>query len=166
MKNLFILFLASLLFWGGYCVVNKIQAKQNYIGYLKRAADANSIEMAKKELSKAITEIERQGLTSGYTSVLWKTPDEDLGFWYDNLKTSLKELSELPVESSGLEKSNMLMKLRETLLDHNKDGDSVTYPKGVFLYPSNTIIAIWGSLSLILTVIFFLIAGIKYDWFG
>lgn len=155
----------SSLLWGGCRIVSEIKAKQNYLGYLKRAADANSVEMAKKELEKAVTEIERQGLTSGYTSILWKTPSEDVGFWYNNLKTSLQELQNLPVNSSPLEKSNMLIKLRETLLDGGKDGDSVTYPAGIQIYPNNGLFAFWGTISIILTVLFFLIAGAKNDWF-
>lgn len=166
MKTLLLIFLLSFLAWIGYRTVEKIQAKQNYIGYLKRAADANSIEMAKVELTKALTEIERQKLTSGYTSILWKTPDEDIVFWYNNLKVSLDELSELPNNSSALEKSNMLMKLRETLLDSDEDGDAVTYPDGIHLYPYNAIVAIWGTVSFLFFIIFFVIVGIREDWFN
>lgn len=165
MKSLFILFLVAFLFWGGYRIVVDIHAKQGYIGYLKRAADANSIELAKTELTKAIAEIERRELTSGYTSILWRTPDEDLGFWYTNLKTSLKELLNLPETSSSLEKSNMLIKLRETLLDSTKEGDDVTYPDGISVFPNNGIIAIWGWGSIILAILFLILWGKREDFF-
>ena len=87
--------------------------------------------------------LEANNLTSGYTSVMWETPDEDIGFWYQNLKASQQELQKLNSDSA-LERTNVLMKLRETLLD---DGEKtkVTIPKGLSVYPYNLR---WGLLSL------------------
>ncbi len=42
-------------------------------------------------------------MTSGYTSILWQTPDEDIGFWYTNLKASQQELQNLQ-SNNALEK--------------------------------------------------------------
>ena len=99
--------------WGITRVVkSEITFERKCKGYLKRAADANTVKLAKEELSKAINYIEAKGYTQGYTSLLWTTPDEDLGFWYANLKSSLDELNTLPGDATSLEKSNMLMKLR------------------------------------------------------
>lgn len=165
MKSLFILFAVIFCFWIGYRTVLDIQAEQNYIGYLKRAADANSIELAKTELSKAVSEIERRGLTSGYTSILYKTPDEDIGFWYANLKTSLEELQGLSKNSSSMEKSNVLIKLRESLLDGGDKGDSITYPSGISVYPNNVVVMLWCVLSFVCAAIFFTITAAQNDWF-
>jgi hypothetical protein len=151
MKTIFWLFAISSLFFVGYRVFKSYEAEQNYVGYLKRAADANSVEVAKSELEKAIDGIEKERLTSGYTSILFKTPNEDIDFWYKNLLVSLRDLRDLPENSSPLEKSNMLMKLRETLLDDNK----VTCPQGISIYPNNTIVSIWGSLSIIIFIFLF-----------
>jgi hypothetical protein len=114
---------------------------QNIGGHLKRAADANSIELAKQELKTALDNIERSGLTSGYTSVLWRTPDEDIGFWYNNIKASYAELNSLSPDASQLERSNTLIKLRETLLDHSGGDEVVTAPDGISRYPNNAIFA-------------------------
>ena len=167
MKSFVLLLLSfiSLLLWGGYRIVASVHAEQDYIGYLKRAADANSVEMAKVELTRAVTELERQRLTNGYTSILYRTPSEDIGFWYTNLKTSLKELQDLPPNSSSLEKSNMLIKLRETLLDGGKDGENITCPDGISVYPLNTAIALWAIISLILGIISFCNLGYKKGLF-
>lgn len=123
-------------------IIKSIQFNQACGGNLKRAADANSVEIAKQELKTALDYMEVNSLTSGYTSVLWKTPDEDIGFWYKNLKTAYNELDSLPENSSSLEKSNMLIKLRETLLDHGKT-DTITVPDGISRYPQN---AFWGVM--------------------
>lgn len=131
--------------------IKNIQFYQGCGGYLERASNANTIELAQKELSIAIAYIEANELTSGYTSVIWRTPDEDIGYWYRNIKTSFNELERLPDNASSLEKSNMLIKLRETLVDHGKSGSHITIPSGISRYPNN---AVYGAL-----IWMFLISG-------
>jgi hypothetical protein len=115
-------------------------------GYLKRAADSNTVDLAKSNLTVALTNIESNSWTSGYTSVIYRTPDEDIGFWYTNLKDSLGELNKLSPEASQLEKTNVLMKLRETLLDKGSSGENITSPDGISVYPYN---ASWAFLAFI-----------------
>ncbi|MGH1435133.1 MAG: hypothetical protein ACRBG0_11805 [Lewinella sp.] len=127
----------------GVRISKGVTFKQNVSGYLKRAADANTIDMANAELTKVINYLEANNLTSGYTSVMWETPDEDIGFWYQNLKASQQELETLNSDSA-LERTNVLMKLRETLLDTGEK-TKVTIPKGLSVYPDNLF---WGILTL------------------
>lgn len=137
----------------GARISKKIQFKQNVSGYLKRAADASTIEIANEELTKVITYLETNNLTSGSTSMIWETPNEDIGFWYKNLKASQNELQNLKSESA-LERTNVLIKLRETLLDTGKR-TKVTVPKGLAVYPNNKL---WGFL--ITTALFSLFIGL------
>lgn len=146
--------LVMLLFWAGIRIVAGISYEQDCGGYLKRAADANTVELADKELSRAVTYIENNQLTSGYTSVIYRTPDEDLGFWYSNLKASQKELQEISPEATQLERTNVLMKLRETLLDDGEKGQSVTQPDGISVYPNNAVLWFIGLLGLLMTCVF------------
>lgn len=107
-------------------------------GRLKRAADANSIVIAQKELNAALSEMESRNMTSGSTHIFYSTPETDVGFWYENIKSSRDELAKIDLEKSSLmEQTNVLMKLRETLLD---EGESVhvTYPSGIARFPNNT----------------------------
>lgn len=131
-------------------IVRGIQFDRGAEGYLKRAADANTVELAESQLRIAIDYIEVKELTSGYTSVIYRTPDEDVGFWYTNLKTSLEELQALDSTSTVLERSNMLMKLRETLMDDGERGASITTPPGISLFPMNIGLAFWGIVSFIM----------------
>jgi len=131
--SIVMLFIVSIV--GGFWSIN---FDRKCSGYLKRAADANTVELAARELDKAIQYMERNELTKGVTSVLYYTPDEDIGWLYENLKKSANELADLPSNATPLEKSNMLMKLRETLLDHGDKGStSVTMPPGIHKYPYN-----------------------------
>jgi hypothetical protein len=120
-----------------------ISMRQNCTGYLELAADANTIEIAKNQLQKSIQYLEQNNLTKGYTSILWKTPDEDIEFWYKNLKESYGELMKVDSTTSSVEKTNLLMKLRETLIDNGSKGDNITVPKGISRYPNN---AMWSIL--------------------
>lgn len=144
MKNAVVLFFLSLIVAIAVSVlliVKNIQFNQNCGGHLKRAADANTVDLAKEELRSALNYIENNGLTSGYTSILWRTPDEDIGFWYNNIKTAYQELDSVP--NDVLTRTNSLMKLRETLLDHGTSEDSITCPDGISKYPNNLT---WGLL--------------------
>lgn len=124
-------------------IVKYVSFNQQCGGYLERAANSNSIEMALEQVSIALEYIEENNFTTGYTSILWRTPDEDIKYWYDNLKTCQDELLSVTPEMSSLEKTNILMKLRESLTDNGKDGTKLIIPDGISRYPNNTM---WGIL--------------------
>ena len=115
-------------------------------GRLKRAADANTVELAEQELNAALINIEKRRLMMGSTHILWETPDTDLDFWYSNLKESRDELRKLPNNASSLERSNMLMKLRETILDSD---EIVTQPPNVSVYPHHKTLALVSILNIV-----------------
>lgn len=154
-----IVFTISLAVYGVTNFFLGVSYRNNVGGHLKRAADSNTVELAKQELRTAITWLEQHNKTSGYTSVFWNTPDEDIGFWYGNLKASLDELEKLPESASPMEKSNMLMKLRETLLDNDAKGTHVTEPKGIKRHPHNLAYGLWLWISAILALIGWIIVG-------
>jgi len=135
------------------CLVRQIQFNQQCGGYLKQAADANSIELAIERLDIALNYIEAHDLTQGYTSVLWKTEDENVEYWYRNIKACRDELVE-NVDASPLQKSNMLMKVRESLTDDGgENGVKITVPPGISRYPYN---AGFGILRIISWIMIFL----------
>lgn len=122
--------------------VKSIQFDQDCGGYLKNAADANSVELASERIGKAVDYIEYNKLTDGYTSVLYRTEDENVGYWYANIKACQRELDSCQ-DATQLEKSNVLMKVRESLTDNGESGTDLTLPKGISRYPHNTL---WGVL--------------------
>lgn len=128
-----------------------IEFQQQCGGYLKQAADANTVELAQERLDLALKYIEEKGYTSGYTSVMWKTEDENIGYWYQNLKACQKELGDAK-DGTQLEKSNVLMKVRESLTDNGKDGTELTIPDGLFKYPHNLLLGIIEIIALLLVV--------------
>lgn len=119
-------------------------------GHMKRASDANTIELATQEMRVVVTNMEQRGMTEGYTSVIYRTPDEDVGYWYDNMNSSLKELESINPNASQLEKSNVLMKLRESLTDSEESGSEIKIPPGISRYPNNLLWVIVGLISIFL----------------
>jgi len=135
----------------------RIILKRGCTGRLKRAADANTIDVAKAELGAALDYIKRNRLDHGHTSVLYTMPDEDVGFWAMNLRTALKDLESVPATATLLERSNVLMKLRETILDDRREsGVSVTVPPGLPWFPNNLVghaVRLLGMLALVASVL-------------
>ena len=96
---------------------------------------------------------EKNGLTEGTVSIFLKDPANDIGFWYQNMKTAYVELENLPEEATALEKSNVLMKVKESLTGNNKNGQFVRHPSGISIYPYNIAYFWWCAISAILAII-------------
>ena len=132
-------------------------------GHLKRAADANTVELALTELDVALQYAETHNLTSGTTAVISPKPDEDIGFWYQNLVASRDELRNLGPSETPLTKTNTLIKLRETLLDDSKSGIDVTVPPGISRYPNNAVFCLYLWIAAIGFVASSIVALIRID---
>jgi hypothetical protein len=160
--------LMMLLFpvWMGYRIYAGIVFDRNCGGYIAQAGNANTIDMAKDSLKKAVDYATKEELTSGYTSIIYTEPDEDVGFWYKNIANSLVELENVQLNASDLEKSNILIKLREALSNHGKgNSESVRVPAGIAIFPHNTFWMWFGVGGLILGIIgfFLFLWGVSRD---
>lgn len=140
-----------------------ITFNQQCEGYLKQAADASTPEIALDRLNIAIDYIEAHNLTSGYTSILWKTQDEDMGYWYNNLITCRGNLEKC-FSSTQLEKDNALMRVREVLTDQGEKGTTLTIPDGISRAPHNTMWAILNTISGIILCLGFMIISVAKSW--
>ena len=132
-------------------IVRSIQFNQNCAGYLKQAADANNPELALERISVALDYIEANNLTDGYTSILWKTEDENVEFWYRNIVACKNELKAC-LGTSQLERKNVLMKVRESLTDEGEKGTVLTIPDGISRHPYNWLWAIINTISFIMLI--------------
>jgi hypothetical protein len=133
----FVLFVSSIGIVGSLAIALtcKIKFDQNCKGYLKRAANASTIELAEKELGTALKFLESQSLTSGSTHTFYFTPACEIDFWYQNLKAAQQDLQTFPTDADLLTRSNQLMKLREAIVDSDEDGPEVVVPPGLELLP-------------------------------
>lgn len=138
------LFGLSFLAWGTTRTIDGIQYGRQVNGHLALAASANSIDLAKQQMQIAVHNMEDAGTTTGFTSVLWTDPSEDVGFWYSNLKSSLTELNSVTSATSELERSNILLKLHQTVTAHKSQDADVFSPDGISVFPNNVRFALWG----------------------
>ena len=158
--------ISTLIFgwWSVDRIVNAVQFDFGCEAYLKRAADANTVELAKENLARAIEYAEENKLTEGIVSIFLKNPKNDVGFWYEKMKEAYKELDELPEDATNLEKTNMLMKLRESLTDDGgESGVNVTIPEGISIYPNNAAYFWWCIISLIAACAFWILCLIALE---
>lgn len=132
-------------------------------GHLKRAGDANTIELAIKELDQAVSWLEYKGFTEGSCHIFFAMPSNDIGFWYRNLADSLKELKSVSPDASMLERSNILMKLRETLMDQNSQGSTITKPRFMYWYPRPVVGLLVFSIFALLALRFFIVFIARMD---
>lgn len=145
-----LLFCLPFVLWFGARWYTSFMFDVNCGQHIKRAADSNTVELAHQEMDVAVSYLDMRNIKSGYTTIftfLWLPPNEDVGFWYTNLKTSRDELRNFIASHKDDEKGKqvrqeqqamVLMKLRQTLLDHTHDhGESVTMPGGIGLFPGN-----------------------------
>ena len=147
------LFCMPILLWAGIRSYYDITFGIDCGGHIERAGSANSIDLARQEMEVVVKYAENHGVMSGYTSVLYNTPDEDLGFWFNNMKASLEELGRVKPTTSELEKSNLLIKLRESLMHHGNKSTDLTIPEGITVFPHNTAFAAFGYISLFIAMV-------------
>lgn len=116
-------------------IIKTVKMESQCISYFTMAADANSTTLAEKHLSTGIKYLEDNNLTAGNTTIIFYKPTQDIGLWYENLKSAQAQLQELnnKTDLTELEESNALMKLRETLLDSE---GKVTHPEMISFYPN------------------------------
>ena len=144
-----------------YSLAKAVQFGANCGDYLKLSADANSVFLAEKHLTTAINYLEENNITSGSAKYFVSYPKNDISLWYENLKTAQSQLQEMIEmgEYTELEQSNMLMKLRETLLE---DSGCVTIPLAISLHPHGTLL-VWLNSTM---WIFWIVAlfNVFYYW--
>ena len=159
MKRL-LLYLSIVIFFSSlsYGVYKDIQFDIQCKGYLELAANANSIELAKSNLDKAIQYIEKNQLTSGNSALFIKSPSNNITLWYANLKACQKEIWEMSVKGGNtLEQTNLLMKLRESLLNN----EVVIVPKFLSMYPYQKVTILMLYISAIFSILIWYILKIE-----
>ena len=139
----------SLVGWASFRIANAISFEINCGAHIKRAASANTIDLARAELEKVINYAQQNNLTEGIVSIFIQNPANDVGFWYTNLTAAYDELYNVPEDASQLEKTNILIKLRESLTDRGETGGTqITVPSGISIFPHNVAYFWWGFFSI------------------
>jgi hypothetical protein len=163
-KLLGVLFCFPLIAWAIIRIVAGVHFDINCGDHMERAGLANSIDLAQQEMEIIVKYAENNGMTSGYTSVFWNSPGDDVGFWYNNMKSSLEELRQVKPGATSLEKSNVLIKLRESVVYHTKESINTTAPDGISVFPHNIGYTCLLFSSLLAAVVGVLLFVSEMDW--
>ncbi len=150
---LIVIFILSSLAWLIMRCYTGYQFSVNCEAYIKRAAVASDVDTAQEELGKAIEYIEENNLTEGIVSIFLKNPKNDIGFWYNTLNNTYKQLVEFPRDATQLEKSNFMMRVNETI-------EGLSTPDGIEIYPHNVLYLWWAIISIIGAIIFITVLAI------
>ena len=67
-------------------IVASISFDMKCTQYLKRAGDANTVELASLNLETAKSYLEIRNLTNGIVSIFLRQPENDIEFWYSKCR--------------------------------------------------------------------------------
>lgn len=137
---LIIVFIISIIAFIVTLSVKEYDFKFGCQAYIDRAIVASDLDVAQAELGKAIDYMEQHSLTEGIVSIILKNPKNDIGYWYNTIKDTHRQIMEFPRDATQLEKSNFMMRVRESI-------EGLSTPSWIFLYPHNTLWLVWGIIS-------------------
>lgn len=121
-------------------VIASLTFDKNFSNSLERASNAATVEVANKELNKAILYLEENQLTTGSTHVLYATPTTDIEYFYNNLKASSDELTKVSGDKgTQLDKSNALLRFHEVVLTST---GAIDMPDNLDIYPNQRLVVI------------------------
>jgi len=161
-----ILFTMSFLIWSGVRIYAAVDFSLGYNSYAKLAANASTVELALRHLDEAIGYVERQEYGDGTVSIFVKNQNNNVGIWRENLIGARDELRNMPEDADITARTNLLMKLREVLMDStSSSSDVVTHPSGISVYPNNVGYFWWCVLSTLFACAAWCVVIFKqYDW--
>ncbi|MFR2534174.1 MAG: hypothetical protein ACLTEH_06295 [Clostridia bacterium] len=130
-----------------------IQFNTSCNSYITAAVEAESPQLAKENLAKALTYLESNKLTSGNSSIL-RGHRDDISRWYQTISNSYTKLNTTPLEK--LEKSNYLIQMRKDIL-------MVNHPSGISICQNKIIFLLWKVLAFAGMPLFFILYVIYKD---
>ncbi|MFA5359395.1 MAG: hypothetical protein WC349_00335 [Patescibacteria group bacterium] len=149
----FILFAISFVVWAVFRLSLAVGFDNNCAQHIKRAAKAVTVEEARESLKVAVAYIEQEGLTEGYTSIFYRSKDENVKLWYSKVKGSLRGLEKITSGTTRDGELKMLIQLKKALFKSSPIGDVVILPPGISAYPHNIFLFCWGMISFIICVV-------------
>lgn len=109
---------------------------------------SKSLDYSANEMRVALSYIESNNLTTGYTTISDRQQDEDLGLYYSGLKTKLAYIDGLKSKTpEELERYRLYVDMR------NMKPKELNYPAGISVFPHNTAYMIWMFIGIALLVV-------------
>lgn len=129
---LIILSIISIVICYSFNINNSADFAENCTAHIEKAATASSVEIAKEELALAIEYVEKNIYKEGNDAY----EDENVEYWYNNMKAAYEKLENVPADASEEAKSTVLLQINESLLKHTVLGKEVELPNNIKDYLS------------------------------
>lgn len=120
-----------------------------FVNHVKRGIDSLNLDIAKKELDKAIKYLNDNNLTNGSTSIFSGDSENDLESYYNWIKEVYKYIKYFPSNASKVERLKYFKELENI-------ESTINIPKGMAMYPYNKLFFIWIMLSFIGSILSYL----------
>jgi hypothetical protein len=140
--------------WSITRIVKEKHFDDNCSYHISEALSADGIhtftdnDYAIKEIDTAITYLENNNLTSGYTTITDKVSREDLSIFYNDIKKRSEYFHDLKTKNiDDIEKYKMYATMRNL---HTRELD---VPSGISIFPHNTFYCVWAYLSIICLIL-------------
>ena len=140
--------------WAALRIVAAIRYDIAVSAHVNNAVHAVDFEVAENEMAIAIENFEAFGLTEGCTGVLYKSPADDVGLYYQKLLDAREEYRTFSSESE-LEKFSLQQRMEESLKTAAPSNISVA------VHGLEAICFWWGLISFLLILILWVIK----EWF-
>ena len=164
MKSAIISLITCALLAVGIRIYMSVQFDIHCGSYMVRAANANTVELARDQMAVVIKYLEDNHITNGTTAVVRNDPTMDVGYFYNNMKGAYLWLCNIQSDASDLTRSNVLLKLKETLIKDSGDArGNVDVPRNISIYPYN---AIWVFLFTLLAVAAIILICWVFNYYG
>jgi len=119
--------------------------------HIDRASATSDIDEAANEMHLAKQYLEKRDMAHGYTSVVWRSEDEDLGVFYGTIVKRSNYLDDLQTihtrDKTVFE--DMITYTRMT----NMKAQEQKVPDGISIYPHNVFFVYWFFVSLVLAAV-------------
>lgn len=131
---------------------------------LRRAATAQTAEVALSSLDQALRGLEADGLTHGNTAFFRARRETDIGLWYQGLRSARTELQTALASSPASEASQQLAlrRFHDRLAYGGPEGTVLIMPESIACHPWNR--ALLGILFALVLFVFLGIWNMQRRW--
>ena len=139
-------FFVAFVIWGATRLYVSNVFDEECAEYIGAAVTSTNIDSSISDLESAISFAEENELTEGYTSIFGSPPGEDVSRWYDSMvdvRDKLEELRRNDFPTVDLVAVDLLKERSFALTKLHLSA----YPKGISVFPHNTLFLLWGVIS-------------------
>lgn len=135
--------------WAITRIVKNQEFDNNATYYIDGASKAKDIKSACEQINIANDYLVNNGLTSGYTSIISRTPDEDLFVFYQDIDKKMKYFC---LTKDYTDESYIILYQKYVDMREMKPHD-ISVPPGISIYPYNLLYLIWMFVSIVMAII-------------